>query len=500
MFFLNQFQIQNNIFFFKFKNNLLLHTQRKNMNGSKLLQLFKSLDRYDIQRIGKFVHSPFFNHRDDVRRLFDYLEKHNDSPISYLKKEKAFPSVFPEEKAYNGQKMLYTMSFLLQDIRRYLQMDAFEKDELHGQLYLLRAFRSRGLNRLFEKTLKDTQEDFEKQPFRHADFHYAQYRLQLEEYEYQHRRRPRTGDLKLQETSDELMYFYLADMLRQACAAVSLQVATVKQGYETPLLEAALKIIEEKNLTTLPAIGAYYYAYHALKGEDTEGGIFQCLKNILVNHWSAFPSEELRDLYLVALNYCIRRINRGQKEYEHESLALYKSGLENKIFFENNMLSAYTYNNILNASLKVGDYAWGKQFLADYKHSLNEKDRTNVYNYCMAALHFRLNDYATAMDLLQKAKLSEVLFNLDARRMLMRIYYDFDERTALTSHLESTKVYIHRQKDMGYGREHYLNLTIFLQKMLKADLKDSKTRAILRGEVEAENAVAEKEWLLEKLK
>ncbi len=471
------------------------------MNGSKLIQLFKSLDRYDVQRVGKFVHSPFFNHREDVRRLFDYLEKHSDSPVAYLRKEKAFSAIFPNEKTYNGQKMLYAMSFLLQYIRRYLQIDAFEHDELYGQIYLLKAFRTRGLNRLFEKTLKDTEADFEQQALRNADFHYAQYRLQLEEYEYQYRRRPRTGDLKLQETSDELMYFYLADMLRQACAATSLRVATVKQDYETPLLEAALKIIEEKNLTTLPAIGAYYYAYLALKEENTEGGVFHFLKNILVNHWKVFPSEELRDLYLVAINYCIRRINRGVKEYEDESLALYKFGLENKILFENNnTLSNYTYNNILNASLKVGDYAWGKQFLDDYKPYLVERDRENVYTYCMAALHFRLMDYGHAMDLLQKTNLREVLFNLDARRMLMRIYYDFKEWDVLSSHLDSTKKYIDRQKDMGYGREHYLNLTIFLQKMLKTDLKNAKNRALLRGEVEATKAIAEKEWLLEKLK
>jgi hypothetical protein len=250
----------------------------------------------------------------------------------------------------------------------------------------------------------------------------------------------------------------------------------------------------------LPAIGAYYYAYLALKEENTEGGVFHSLKNILVNHWQVFPSEELRDLYLVAINYCIRRINRGVKAYEHESLALYKFGLENKILFENNTLSAYTYNNILNASLKVGDYAWGKQFLDDYKAYLAETERTNVYNYCLAALHFRLLDYAKAMDLLQKTTLREVLFNLDARRMLMCIYYDFKEWDALTSHLESTKKYIERQKDMGYGREHYFNLTIFLQKMLKTDLKNAKNRAVLRGEIEAAKAVAEKEWLLEKLK
>ncbi|MBL7815236.1 MAG: hypothetical protein JNL70_09505 [Saprospiraceae bacterium] len=469
------------------------------MNGSKLLQLIKSLDRRDIQRIGKFVHSPFFNTRDDVRRLFDYIEKNLDTPVANLRKEKAFSYIFPKEKVYDGQKLLYAMSFLLQNIRRYLLIDAFENDDLEGQKYLLQAFRVRSLNRFFEKGLKEAREQAQKQPLRHAYFHHSQYRLLVEEYEFQHRYK-RASDLKLQESSDELMYFYIADMLRQACAAMALRVVAEKNEYETPLLEAALHIIKEKNLTQLPAIGAYYYAYLALKSEDTEGGIFQSLKAILVNQWQAFPTAELRDLYLVAINYCIRRINRGIKEYEQESLSLYKFGLEQSILFENNTLTAYTYFNILNASLKVGEYAWGKQFLDDYKGYLLESERENVYSYCMANFHFRQKNYETAMLLLQKITLREVLFNLDARRMLMRIYYDFAEWAALNSLLVSTKTYIDRQKNMGYGREHYLNLIVFLKKMLKIDIKDPKARSLLKGEIEAEKAVAEKEWLLEKLK
>ena len=472
------------------------------MNGSKLLHLFKSLDRHDIQRIGKFVHSPFFNHREDVRRLFDYLEKNRDAPLLFLRKEKAFEYVFPSEKAYNAQKILYTMSFLFQSIRHYLTIDEFEQDELHGQMYLLRAFRLRGLNKFFEKALKEAQEQASEQPLRHADFHYTQYLLLLEEYKFQHRHK-RTSELKIQESSDELMYFYLADMLRQACAEAALRIVSEKNKYETPLLEASLRIIEEKNLTTIPAIGAYYYAYHALKSEDTEGIVFQSLKETLVKHWQVFPKEELRDLYLVAINYCIRRLNRGMKEYEMESLTLYKFGLKKGILFENNTLSAYTYQNILNASLKVGDFEWGKQFLDDYKNHLSESERVHVYNYSMAILYFRQMDYLKAMDLLQKIQrvtFREVLFNLDARRMLMRIYYDFGEWTALASLLDSSKIYIDRQKDMGYAREHYMNLIIILKKMLKTDLKDPKMRAILRGEVEAEKSIAEKEWLLEKLK
>ena len=170
------------------------------------------------------------------------------------------------------------------------------------------------------------------------------------------------------------------------------------------------------------------------------------------------------------------------------------------MLFENGVLSAYIYNNALISGIMVSENDWAQGFLEEYKPFLPERDRENVYRYNLAILHFRTANYAEAMRLLQQTTPREPLHNLDARRMLMRIYYDFKEWSALSSLLESTRIYIRRQKDLGYGGEHYLNLVNFLQKMLKSDLSSRKTRDILRGGIEAEKSVAEKDWLLEKLK
>jgi hypothetical protein len=89
-----------------------------------------------------------------------------------------------------------------------------------------------------------------------------------------------------------------------------------------------------------------------------------------------------------------------------------------------------------------------------------------------------------------------VLFNLDARRLLARIYFELKENTALDSLIDNSKIYLHRQKDIGYHREMYLNFFKTLEILLKTD---PKNREILRGPIEATKYLAEREWLLEKL-
>ena len=103
------------------------------------------------------------------------------------------------------------------------------------------------------------------------------------------------------------------------------------------------------------------------------------------------------------------------------------------------------------------------------------------------------------MTLLQGVNLREPLFQLDARRLLARLYFDADELTALDSLIDNTKIYLHRQKDIGYQKEMYLNFFKILEKRLRLDMKNKKEVAVLRGQIDEIKMLAEREWLLEKL-
>jgi hypothetical protein len=102
--------------------------------------------------------------------------------------------------------------------------------------------------------------------------------------------------------------------------------------------------------------------------------------------------------------------------------------------------------------------------------------------------------------LLQEVSLKEVLFNLDARRVLMRIYYELGEFSALDSLLESFTVYLHRQKNLGYHKNNYQNLIKFVKKLLHSDLKNAVLKAELTLDIENTVELTERDWLLAQLK
>ena len=244
---------------------------------------------------------------------------------------------------------------------------------------------------------------------------------------------------------------------------------------------------------------AYFHAYQSLSKDDDMASQyvhFQQLKAILENNWQQFPADEMHGLYLMAINFCIKKMNRGEQAYGREVLEIYKIGLQNRLLFENNQLSPYTYKNTMMAALKVGEMAWASQFLDDYKVFLPSNDREMIHKYNKALYFFRNNDYNSAMTLLQTAHLRDVLFNLDARRLLARIYFELKENAALDSLIDNSKIYLHRQKSIGYHREMYINFFKILEILLKTDVKK---RSLLRGQILDTQYLAEREWLLEKL-
>ena len=465
------------------------------MNSNLLFQYLKVLDKKERRDFLLFVQSPFHNTRVEVKHLYEYIESLLDTPSVSLEKNTVFEHIFPEKKEYNDVLMRQTMSALTELVRQYLTWKVLKNDVATADLFLIKSLQERQAERLLEKEMADAFAALERQPHRHTDYHRQRFDLFMEESKVLNRRQ-RGGDLRLQELHDELTQFYVSELLRQAAVMRSHQSMT-KRIYTQPFLPDVLnKMASEK--TDSVAVSAYYYAYRAL-GEGAEVTDFQKLKDIIVVHWQSFPSSELRDLYLLAINFCIRQLNRGIESFNREALDLYKNGLTNGALLENGNITPYSYNNALRLAIKTADWAWAEDFLTTFKNKLPAREREATFKYNQALFFFRKKDYSQAMTLLQEVNTKEVLYNLDARQMLMRIYYDLGEWTALDSLLESFKIYLHRQNSIGYHRESYLNLIKFTKKLLKINLSNPQQRDILRGQIEATTLVTEKDWLLEKV-
>lgn len=466
------------------------------MNGSRLLEIFQHLDKKELRGLGKFVRSPFHNQRKDVIALYDYL-------LNYLKTkqklsvEKAivFPFLFPNEP-YSEKKIRYTISFLNQCVKDFLAYQEFTADKNNQQLSLIKALRKKGTDRLFEVEIKELEKQLERQEIRNQQYHFQNFLVQEEKYFF-NLQNTRGTMIGFQESVADLDKFFIANRLKQITHALT-HKRLGHAEFKPPFFDFLMTYLAEKDYSDSPSIEIYLCCIKILTKENSLTH-FRYLRQLIdkQGHW--LPKRELLDIYIFALNFCIKKLNANEVLFNREAFELYKQGLKQKVLFENNLLSRFNYKNIVAFGLILEEFTWVKQFIEDYKPYLEKKYRESTYCFNLAMFFYKKQDYSEAMTLLQQVSSNDTLNNLSSRRMLARIYYDRQEFDALYSLLDSFQNYIYRKREISYHKQFYLNFIKFTRKLLQKEAYSNEQVRALREEIEGTKNVAEKVWLLEKL-
>jgi hypothetical protein len=474
------------------------------MTESFLLYTLRRLDTKDLRALCQLVRCEAFNRREEVALLCEYISATLNTPKSAgekrealsaaLAQERLFAAAFPG-RPYDNRALRHTMSYLLDVVRRYLALAEMESAGADRQLYLCRALRHRGLDEMLQYEWERAARHLENAPERNARHHLAQYDLYREQLEYL-APRARSADLDLQPLNRHLSVFYLSDMLRHACSALTHQ-AIGAQSYDPELLDAVVQLAEKADRLDEPSVALYYQLCRAFR-EPEQAAHFEAWKQVLQHSADRFPAAELRDIFLLGINHCIRRMNGGDKTFIREAFELYRAALSKNLLVENGRLSGFTYKNIIRIGTALGEHEWVEYFFETYKSVLHAREREPLYRYNLAFLYFQRQDYARAMPLLQQLELDDRLNLLDARRMLLRSYYELGEFKALESLLGSFAAYLRRQKDLGYHRDLNLNLVRFTRRLVEIPRNDDKSLEKLRLEIAETDKVAEKAWLLSK--
>jgi len=466
------------------------------MTSSLLIRSIHQLPSRERDSLLDFLRCPIFNRRDEVTRLCAYLLQHAGKPDpKAFKAEGLFAAACPGEP-YENRRLRHIMSYALDALRQYLALKDWQSNEAEQQQSLVQALRSRGMDKLFDKALQKAAVKGERKQVRDARHHFNQYQLLHEKLERQ-ARTERDARLNLQPLPDELTVFYVAEMLRHACASLMHQAVAGKQ-YQMKLLDAILEVATQAEMLQSPAVAVYYQAYRMLQLPE-ESEPFEQLKGLLKIHETRFSQEEMRGLYLMAINGCIRRMNAGKREYVREAFEVYRSALERNFLTENGFISSFTYKNIIRIGAALGEHAWTEQFIEAQRTNLHPHERDNTYRYNRAFLLFQKADYAQAMPLLQQVELEDPLNNLHARRMLARSYYELGEQDALESLLQSFSTYLSRQKNLGYHRDPNVKFVRFALRLLRLPVQDTAAKNALLQDITESKPVADQEWLLEKL-
>jgi hypothetical protein len=236
-----------------------------------------------------------------------------------------------------------------------------------------------------------------------------------------------------------------------------------------------------------------------MKDFDDDAHYYEALSVLEETH-THIPAKDLRLYYLAVINYAIKKFNTGKKEFRKELFNVYTLQIKHGVLLnEKKTLEPYAYKNIITVALQNGEFPWTKKFIDEYAAYLPKNERENAVQYNTANYYYFVKNFKQCLQLLQTVQFTDVYYNLDARCIILKIYFEEQEWNLLYDHCFAFKAFVLRQKYISdYHKKGYLNLIKWTHKLSAAVFDKKKLKAT--GErIGNDKNIRELQWLKEQI-
>lgn len=474
------------------------------MYNNKVFLVLNSFSKKEMTRFFEFCHSPYHNKHKGVRALVKYLEKkYPDFSAKSCSKKKLLTRISGIKETDLPLIFTYTKRVL----DAFLMIEEMDKDSSGKSIALLRQLREHKIYQSYEKEQRKTANAFFTPAWGSIDVLKDQYQLAYEADKYYQVISRRKDDSSLQKKQQFLDYFYIAEKLKDAVEML-LREQILQVQYSKRLLFSVVREVEENwdTYQHIPIIMVYFQVYQLVESKE-DRYYFQLIESLEAQH-KVLDRGELIYIYNILQNYCIQKINANHKVFLLELFKLYQSELEMDLLLEEGVLLEWHYKNIVTTALRLGELDWTANFIEEYKHQLNPDAYENAYRFNLAALSHARGDYGKVLELLVTLEYIDLRYNLGAKALLLRTYFEMGETDSLVSLSSAFKQFLKRNKLLSETRKKaYVKLFSFTEKLalLRDEIPYQERRLCLykfekiASAVDNSDNIFNKAWLEEKM-
>lgn len=452
------------------------------LTNSLAYTLITTFTEQEKRDFGYFMARPERKNRVEVQLLGKLLLK--KKPVTEAQLTKALGADILQNRTWLNQ----LNSWLYSELKAFLHERNFQEVD---ELELIREFDRRNLPNHRDRLVRLREKHLEKKKGT------LNQRLELElvKSELTDDER-RTQSSNLQQVDDLLDRRFIQAKLRQACL-MQAHENVFPSDYQYGTLATLLTYLDTHKLIEEPGIAAYYHALRFLRDPRAKED-YASFFYVIENHPNVFTAKELKELYLLAINYCIRQVNQGNAGATREVLDLYQRGLNQSIFLEGGHLTGHTYRNAVTVGLSLKEFAWAEQFIHEWNARLPKEVREKLLHYNLAKLAYAKGDTGSALEELRYVQSRDTLFILSTDVFRAKLYYERNELDLLDAHLDKMHIFLRRNQG-SYHHRHYLNFVLFCRKIVEVNYQQKEERNALHTLIGEEKSVTERKWLLERL-
>lgn len=435
------------------------------MKSNSLIQLLQHFSAQDLLQWKSYLHSPFFLVPDKLVRLGSYLANCWPEFIpENINPEQLHHIIHQEEEEFLSQQVYDSLSQLLKQTHTFLIHQSISENSFLQTPILLRQLSSKQAGQQIQRQFRAFNSSKTDILF-HQDDALTKMLVSHEATLWVARQQAREQDQSLEEVMHHTDQYYLLSRLKYSCEWLNRSNILPSAEQDTsPLNNFPALESWPTHYFDEPLISLYRHVFHMLRNEDPSA--FYQLTDMLHRYGAALGKEEAIGLYAYAQNFCIGMINRGEIRFLQNLFELYSSTLSTGLLLEDGELDHRQYKNIVTVGLRLSKYEWVEKFLEKNKPFLSIKYQENTYLINLASLRYEQKRYHEALVLLQQLEFTDVYYQLTARVMMLKIYFEQGEEEALEHLLETFRMFLQRNKEIsGYQRQIHLNLVRYTKKL-----------------------------------
>jgi hypothetical protein len=465
---------------------------RDSMRTIKVLELLHALKPHEKASFSAHLASPIIGSATEHLRLMNALE-HMPLSTQELPKATLFAQLFPAQP-FDDQRLRYLLSEFTERLEHYFLLRHLSNEKEDGALLLLDALHARETTKAYQHAARRFKTIDHLESAKHFHRHYRAAEIR-QKFTAQHGARDEVTDYV--QLADNLDRFYFLRKLQLQCERINNR-NILDREFEVSLIDEITRHVLRNGFLGSPLIETYYQVLQLLSGKEPEAA-FESLLQLLEAHRDRFSVDDLNNVYQYVKNHCIRRINLGDEGYRERLFGIYRNILVDDRLMHHDYLSPWEYKNIVTLGLRLRQEAWVADFIERHLHRLPPHERGNAHTYNSAMLCYYRKQYRQAVRLLQSVEFTDLYYQLDARSILLKVYFETYETESLLHHISAFKIFLRRNKLVSaYQRKIYENYIRYALKIFRSSDSEAKRKA-LAEEIRRVDHISDRTWLLEQL-
>ncbi len=474
---------------------------KSEFSESKLAELLGGLTKEEYKKFGLFIKSPYFNKSKTLEKLYDYfkprMENLGDPKIT---KENISQHINPGEKFddANVRKQLSNFSKIIEE---FLILYALEKKTFtKGNLLIMESLK-RGYVKTVEQTITELRKAYGNTAVMDSEYYYNLHDTERSYFLFKSKEM-KNPEEHTNKTSFILDLHYISVKLLHYYTMLNLKLHYNKQvEFDSWAFDDIVKFIE-KHKPNLSAnhksLFADYLSIKMMLSPDNATPFNELKEYVRMNKDKVGDIEKHR-MYIYMYNHSLYRFNRGYSQSPGEVFGVIKEMESDEVPLWHYFAYHMYYINAVKYASMTKEYKWADDFMIRRKEKVHDNIREETFSLARAHYYFSKDDYNNALKYLVNVDYPNYSFYLNAKTMLVKIYWERSEQEGVISTIDAMRKFLQRKELIPQRlHESYTNFINCVSKMIDADSKD-KTYEI-RKLMEKEMIAADKNWITDKLK